>query len=590
LLKLIKKTLITIFLGFLLICINNNFCLAKSWPLPRHDSQNSGSSLATGSPVASIRWIANLKDKIYSEPVVDSMGNVYITAGGYLYGFGREGSQIFAPVSLKEEVYEQKNYCPIILSPDEETLYLGLGTTGGAALAAYNAKEGTKKCFYDDLEGDSVSSLTRDEEGVLYLGADEGMFFALVDCDTGIEKKWEYKNEYTDSYTYPYPALIHGNKIILIAKRGTKFDLIALDKESGNQQWKYDRSELIAPAVLSRDGSKLYVPCNGYIFIDDISNGRNVGYYKLSSGISGQVAPIAVDAAGRIIVLAHDRLHCVDPEGNGVWIFSPEDSIITTNMNSGPVVDKGGNIYFGDRMLGDGYGTLYAVDPWGYLEWSYKTKYNITGSPVIAPDGTIIFGGGNNLYALRGEEIFLTPKDGACVYGKVPFIVDTKKLGVERPSGVLISVQGSNEWNQAAHQGDDRYYWEWEIPDDVSQDVQVFIRVIDKEGRELQNKIQLCIKEENIPEDPKDEDSKEEENGRGAGSGGSKKQRNLRKEEVQKTIQTTEIDFDLKNILFKDIPVLEVNSGFKKFLLLNIFISFTEAPFFFEEEITLKGI
>ncbi|MEK7369806.1 MAG: PQQ-binding-like beta-propeller repeat protein [Planctomycetota bacterium] len=53
-------------------------------------------------------------------------------------------------------------------------------------------------------------------------------------------------------------------------------------------------------------------------------------------------------------------------------------------------------------------GHLCAIDSKGYLRWKFKTKDLIEFSPVIAEDGTIIVGSGDNkLYAVNSDG---TPK------------------------------------------------------------------------------------------------------------------------------------------------------------------------------------
>jgi len=70
-----------------------------------------------------------------------------------------------------------------------------------------------------------------------------------------------------------------------------------------------------------------------------------------------------------------------------------------SGMDSGPVIDVDGTVYFGDV---DRY--VYALYPNGTLKWRYKTDNRITTAPAVDEDGTIYVGSWDtNLYAFNSE-------------------------------------------------------------------------------------------------------------------------------------------------------------------------------------------
>jgi len=493
---------------FLVLCCKAVW--AQSWPLPRHDTRNSASSSVKGSPVADLKWARHLAGPIYDEPVVDSQGNIYVIAGGYLYAFDAGGGEIFVPVSLVEEVYAEKAFSPS-LSGDGTTIYIGLETASGAAVAAYDAERGVKKWVYKgNLGGRAVSSLTV-EGNVIYFGTDEdagfpggGLFYAVKDNGYDAEEIWHYAPLPNDDISYPYPAVIEGNDLYFTVVKKGAFEIFRVDKQTGEDFWKYPierQVSLRGPVVLNKEGDRLYVPCETYLYIYRASDRSNLGYYKLSAGgEAGKVTPAAVDDAGRVIVLAYDRLHCLDPEGKLLWKSSPEELAVTISPNAGPVVDGDGNIYFGDSIgYGDAKGTLYAVDSNGALKWHYDTDALITCSPVIGPSGSVIFGNYNgDLYVLNDitppEVNVVTPRNGIYVHGSVTFTVEAADRGESGIEGVYVSTDGGQEWLETVGLGGGEYCWEWQVPGSVTNSVySITFRAVDYSGNEKYSDLEFII-------------------------------------------------------------------------------------------------
>ncbi len=66
-------------------------------------------------------------------------------------------------------------------------------------------------------------------------------------------------------------------------------------------------------------------------------------------------------------------------------------------VDSSPVIDEGGTIYFGDKDR-----DIYAIYPNGTLKWKYQTGDWITSAPALAEDGTLYVGSwGHKLYAFN---------------------------------------------------------------------------------------------------------------------------------------------------------------------------------------------
>jgi outer membrane protein assembly factor BamB len=84
--------------------------------------------------------------------------------------------------------------------------------------------------------------------------------------------------------------------------------------------------------------------------------------------------------------------------GEVVWYFpvTVTDSS-EVGVHSGPLVDRGGNVYVGAH---DDY--LYALTSDGQLRWILGARGDVDSSPVLVPDGTLLVGADDGiLYAIR---------------------------------------------------------------------------------------------------------------------------------------------------------------------------------------------
>jgi outer membrane protein assembly factor BamB len=115
-------------------------------------------------------------------------------------------------------------------------------------------------------------------------------------------------------------------------------------------------------------------------------------------------AAVSRDGAA-VYVASHDgRLYAVDRDGREAWSYDAKGKIWTS-----PAVGRDGTIYIGsdaDRLV--------AVDPYGAERWVFSTeqpakkgdkpeagRYDVDSSPLLLPDGSVVFGCHTNLFALR---------------------------------------------------------------------------------------------------------------------------------------------------------------------------------------------
>lgn len=237
--RLFMKVLILLCLGYFLGG-KAEASNAWSWPLARHDPRNSAYSAAEGPNIPEVKWERKLDSGIYEEPVVNSARWIYAVAGNKLYAFDEEGDELFSPISLTEEVYAEKVYS-LGLSTNEKTLYVGLATNEGAAVAAFDAQQGSLKWFFNEIAGEAVESFNVDDN-VIYFGTNRrasgegGRFYALKDEGSHASLLWDIElfKDWKE-ISFPYSSPIHGDSLFITAVgEDSEAGVLAVNKNNGS--------------------------------------------------------------------------------------------------------------------------------------------------------------------------------------------------------------------------------------------------------------------------------------------------------------------------------------------------------------------
>ena len=135
------------------------------------------------------------------------------------------------------------------------------------------------------------------------------------------------------------------------------------------------------------------------------------------------------------------NLYALNPDGSLQWNFQTNQWVFSTPA----IGSSDGTIYFGSQAGYSGWfstpnpagqdGTLWALNPDGTFKWRFETDGWVMSSPVIASDGTILFGSGNGVfYALN--------PDGSLrwVYNTEEWILSSPAIG--RDGTIYIGSQG----------------------------------------------------------------------------------------------------------------------------------------------------
>jgi outer membrane protein assembly factor BamB len=216
------------------------------------------------------------------------------------------------------------------------------------------------------------------------------------------------------------------------------------------------QGRIYADAAVAVDGTVYVASHDNHLYAVD-TDGRERWSYDAGGKIWSSPA---VAADGSIYFGSDaDRLVSLDRMGTERWIFSteqpPEDGEKSSSgrwdVDTSPVIAADGTVIFGCNLF------VYAVRPNGMLRWYFKAgvgKAKIFSSPAMGSDGTIYFGTqGSYFFALDGSAKVLwhvktggdndsTPAVGDD--GTIYFGSDDKKVRAVAPGGNLkweISVE-----------------------------------------------------------------------------------------------------------------------------------------------------
>jgi len=330
------------------------------WPMFRHDTKHTGSTIFTGPATPTIAWTFTTNDGIACSPAIAADGTIYIGSGcdfrgsndPYLYALNQDGS-------LKWK---------------------------------FKANDG----FF--------SSPAIGPNGIIYLTSLDGRLYAIKDNHTSGILQWKKFLEYSFNLCSP---LIGEDGTIYVGSPSFKFYAINPD---GSLKWNYKTDWCIISSAAIDDDGTIYVGSKDhylYAFTEAVAHLKWKhpmgtffdGHLVDSSPAIGPDGTIYVGtdpygAAGQTPVPVTTNFWAINPDGSLKWVFETEDGV-----ESSPAVGPDGTIYVGSY---DGY--LYAINDTGtegVLQWKFKTNGAIDGSPVVDGDGTIYIGSrDNNLYAI----------------------------------------------------------------------------------------------------------------------------------------------------------------------------------------------
>ena len=240
--------------------------------------------------------------------------------------------------------------------------------------------------------GNIATSPVIDSKGTIYIGSEDGIFYAT---NSDGSEKWNFS---TGGQLYTTPAIgVDGT--IYISSDDNLFALYP----NGTERWHY--------TTMNNHGSSPVIGSDGIIYIGADSKlfaFNPNGTVKWSFFIGSVSSSPAIGLDETIYVGSNDdNLYAINPNGTKKWSFLTGGDIAYCS----PAIASDGTVYIGSQD-----NKLYAINPNGTEKWYYGAGYWVTSSPAIDSDGCVYFGSDDDkLYALypNGTEkwIFTTSGD-----------------------------------------------------------------------------------------------------------------------------------------------------------------------------------
>jgi outer membrane protein assembly factor BamB len=363
------------------------------WPKFRRTPAQDGRSLLRPGTSGGNLWSFRTGKGIFSTPVVDGDGNVFVgSADRTFYALSATGQVRWQ--LLTGEIIDSS-----ALLDDRGRVYFG---SGDGRLYARNAASGaevwtfaadppaTTGAFINWFEG----NVAMGRDGTLYVPNDNFFTYA-IDRDT-MAVRWRFR---TSDQTWSLPALSPSSGRLFLGNNVQLFapNTFALDAATGEAAWKATvEGSVAASPLVTADGKVLVGGFDGFLRCYDAASG--VPCWSFGARDHIYASPGELPDGTIVQPSADGTVYGLDP-GTGAlrWQFDTRDAI-----RSSPAIDGDGNIY-----VGSGEGRLFVLNPDGTLRWSMLLidgpRDDLNASPALGPDAVVLAG--------ESGEIFSVPYD-----------------------------------------------------------------------------------------------------------------------------------------------------------------------------------
>jgi len=399
--------------------------LANSdWPMIKHDPQFTGRSPYKGPQTPTIVWTADMKDGIFSGPVIGEEGNLYfgsyyqLDSADHFYSYTPDGKLIW-DYKLGTNRPPQSG----ILIDSSNTIYFGSLDKYFYALNS----EGTLKWRYETSAPIVEIAIPNiDKEGRLYITNGLGELYSINPNGT---LNWNIN--YEDGFFRKSPVFSpDGNTIYIF---GADSNLFALNLD-GSLKWKFS-------CIAAEKGP--LVDSNGYIYF-----GIDYNFYclqpdgtirwKFGDFIVGSYSVPSIDKNGNIYAIGfqitqqgvENLLISISYNGNFNWKYT-FDFIEPDDYWQPLICDSEGTVYVGSTF---GY-YYYAISSDGELKWKLPLNdYQVDNTGSITAAGTLYIGVHKSSLSPNQQKTLIAIRDTGTVSVKDNFKTLDYKLEQNFPN------------------------------------------------------------------------------------------------------------------------------------------------------------
>ena len=407
------------------------------WPKFRNNSLQNGRSRVMPEKSTLAPWTFATGKGIFSSPVVDKDGTVYIgSADHYFYAVDQEGRLKWRV--LTGEIIDSSalldNHGRVFVGSGDGKVY-ALDRATGETLWTFKAHSPEEVTRLFDVKTYNLNwfegNIAMLPDGSILAPNDNYLIYRL-DRDTGKSMGQYLINEMGWSLPAVNPAT---NKIITGSNFMALKNVYAFDADSYEPCWTRGGFGTNAASVLltstHEDAGAVVGGFDGVVRAFGQKDGHRIWSFGTRDHIYASCAQLS---DGTLIQPSTDgTVYALDPDtGKVIWAYDTKEPI-----RSSPAVDGEDRIYFGS-----GQGRLYCLNPNGTLRWAWQlisdVRNDMNASPALGHKGVYIAGesGGvffvpydypltrkgkaeTNAVALKGEDL---PDDGV-------FLIQTRPFG-----------------------------------------------------------------------------------------------------------------------------------------------------------------
>ncbi|MCG8619164.1 MAG: PQQ-binding-like beta-propeller repeat protein, partial [Desulfobacterales bacterium] len=361
------------------------------WPKFRGNSIQNGRSPVNPTPSDMVPWEFATGKGIFSSPVIDGEGTVYIgSADHYFYAITPEGK-------LKWRFATGEIIDSSALLDDKKRIFFGSGDGHVYGLDRETGTEIWRFAAHTTAEVEDLYDITTYNlnwfegntamlaDGTLLAPNDNYLVYGM-DRESGKPKDRYLANE----MVWSCPAVnADTGRVFFASCFNAVVNIFCYDTRTGKKIWTAGGLGSISasPLLTSRapDGAVLVGGFDGILRALSQKDGRTLWTFGARDHIYGSPAQLS---SGIIVQAACDgTVVGLDPRnGDVAWQFDTREPI-----RSSPVVDGEDRIYFGS-----GEGRLYCINKDGSFHWAYQciedNRSDLNGSPALGHLGVCITG------------------------------------------------------------------------------------------------------------------------------------------------------------------------------------------------------
>ena len=370
---------------------------ASPWPKFRCNSLQNGRSTVRPEKSGLRPWEYNTGKGIFSSPVIDGDGNIYIgSADHYFYALDAKGKVKWR--HLTNEIIDSS-----ALLDDKGRIFVG---SGDGYVYAFERKKGKLLWKFKAHTPEEVTKIyglkTYNvnwfegnigilKDGTLLAPNDNYLVYA-INRDTGRSKE-PFKNS---EMGWSLPAVNTATGRIFFGSTFAALkNTFCFDSATGKKIWKNGGLGTVAASIMltskDPDGAAVVGGFDGILR----AYAQDDGFQIWKFGARGHIyASPAQLSDGTIVQPSADgTLYAVNPhDGTLKWAFDTREPI-----RSSPAVDGEDNIYFGN-----GEGRLFCVNSDGTLKWAYQCitddRNDLNASPALGKKGVYVAGENGGIF------------------------------------------------------------------------------------------------------------------------------------------------------------------------------------------------